>query len=748
MSLRSASVLALDVNCPPASLALAVEFCRRSAEAAMMFAPHDEMALVLAGTRDSHNPLHHSRGGTGGTRFNHISVPCALAAPTVDFLEPLAHITPPCEGYEADFLETLLVSDQVMRERTANKCYRRVVFLLTDAHTEVLRKEEMNPLLESFQQHEVALIVIGIDFTEPPANAADAYERDGGNEHLAGLSLKAQNERVLRAMCFLLGEESAVVSLDDALRGVDELRRRKLTQRPLLRVILTVGEVRLATQMFTKAQEERLPPLKRTTAAGEEVSMRTIFQGLRERATPLQRRDLWKGYRYGCSLVPCSEQDAEAMKVKGPRALDALGFVPLQQVPVYVLLGGVKVIMPLDDDTVGAKAFRSIVQAMNAAGRAMVVRFVRTRDADPVLGLCVPSTKQRRDVLFFSPLPFAEDVRFFEFSDYAEVRDDDDDADAAEEAGLVAAIVEDMTVEKEVLRPRETFNPVLQQYYATLRAKLRCCCDGERLAAGSETREADGLRGEASGANTAAGEVLLPLARAVQATSAAYGLPGNQLEPMLSSVRAKLEACSRSFVYVPSRADDVAEGRRRRRRAYWSHSPAGSREVEASDASSRDPSTVATPCFVDGAARITTMDPVCSFRAVLQSRGGTEVRRAMDELADAVFRLLRYSLKDAQYAKGAECVLLLRQHCLETGEADYFNRFLLKLMLLARELEHEAFLHGEIVARGIAPITRRECPNSTIADEEDARRFLTQDRRLPAPLLEDPDEAEVLNMIV
>ncbi|ESL11300.1 KU80 protein [Trypanosoma rangeli SC58] len=744
MSLRLASICALDLNCPPASLELAVEFCRRLAETTMMLAPHNEMALVLAGTRDSHNPLHHAHGGdTDGTRFKHISVPCALAAPTVEFLEPLVHlaVTTPCERHAVDFLETLLVSDQVMRERTANKCYQRVVYLLTDARAEVLRKDGMNPLLQSFQQQGVTLVVVGIDFTEPSVEA-DVDGREDSDEHLAGLSVKAQNERVLRFMCSLLGQESAVVSLADALRDVEELQGRTITQRPLLRVVLTVGDVRLATQMFTKAQEERLPTLKRTTPSGEEICMRTIFQGLNEDATPLQQKDLWKGYYYGRSLVPCSEEDAEMMKIKGLRALDALGFVPLQQVPVYVLLGGVKVITPLADDVVGAKAFRSIVRAMAAAGKAMIVRFVRTRDADPVLGLCVPSTKEQRDVLFFSPLPFAEDVRFFEFSDYEGVRDEDDD-DAAEEARLVEAIVEDMTVGKEVLHPRNTFNPVLQQYYATLRAKLRRCAESTATR-GNESREAGDAQEETNGDNTAAGEVLLSLVHALHATSATYGMPGNQLEPMHSSVRAKLEACARSFVYVSNSENCVTE----ERRTNWSHSSAGSHEVAASDMSSRAPSTVATPCFVAGASHIMTIDPVCAFQKMVQSREGVKVLRAMDELVDTVFKLLRWSLKDAQYAKGTECVLLLRQHCLEAGEADYFNKFLLNLMLTARELDHESFWHNGVVARGIVPITRLECPNSTIADEEAARRFLTQDRHLPGPPLEDPYDAEVLNMIV
>ncbi|EKG05832.1 KU80 protein, putative [Trypanosoma cruzi] len=743
MTLRSALVFALDLNCPSASLALAAEFCRRSAETTMMFAPHDEMALVLAGTCDPHNPP--QNGQKGGERFKHISVPCALAAPTVEFLEPLAHITPtppPCERHEVDFLETLFVCDHVLRERTANKCYQRVVYLITDAHTDVARKDEMNTLLESFQQHGVSLVVIGIDFTETSVDATDDEERD--DKSLTDLSLKAQNERVLHVMCSLLGEESMVVSLEEALQEVQELRRRKITQRALLRVVLSIGDVRLATQMFTKTQEERLPTMKRTTANGEEVYMKTIFQDLSEDAAPLRKEDLLKGYHYGRSLVPCAREDVGAMKIKGPRAMDAVGFVPIQQVPAYVLLGGVKVIMPLADDMVGAKAFRSIVRAIAADNRAMIVRFVRTRDTDPVLGLCVPSTNERRDVLFFSPLPYAEDVRFLEFSDYKGMwGNSNDDGDDEEEARLLAAIVEEMTVGKSVLRPRETFNPVIQQYYATLRAKLRLFCDGREGVGGKGSCGADELRGGKNGEKNTNGEVLLPLVGAIEATSAAFGVPGNQLESVLSSVREKLEACARSFVYVSNRENCVAE----ERQSYRFYSPAASHDVDASDTSTRAPSTVATPCIISDASQITTVDPVYSFKAIVQAREGVNVRLAMDKLGDIVFKLLRCSLGDAQYAKCTGCVLVLRQHCVREGEAAYFNDFLLKLMLMARELDHESFWKNGIMARGIAPITKRECPNSTMDDEEAAHRFLTQNRTLPAPLVEDPTDEGVLNMI-
>lgn len=706
MSFRSASVFAIDLNCPAASLMLAAELCRRSAEETMLFAPRDEMALIVAGTSGTHNPL----------RLGHISVPCALAAPTVDFLESSLRIAPPPLGerHEVDFLETLAVCHHVICERTTNKRYRRVVYLVTDARVDVARKAEIKTLMESFRQHDVSLVVIGIDFTDPDgtdvfSEGAAAGTNESEETNLANLSVKEQNERVLHLVCSLLGGDSMVVSLEEALESVGGLRWRAPAHRPLLKVTLSIGDVRLATQMFTKTQEERLPALKKVTTTGEEVRVKTTYAGLGADTAKLQTGDFVKGYHYGNTFIPCAEIDVEAMKIKGPRALDAVAFVPLEQVPVYVLLSGVKVIMPLADDVMGARAFRSIVRAMAEKTQAMIVRFVRTPDADPAIGICVPSISERRDVLFFSLLPFVEDVRFFRFSEYNEMQRGTD-IDKTEEARLIESIVEEMTVGKDVLRPRNTFNPVIQQYYATLRAKLRRCCQVKHGDEEEECHQATSkpLQGESVNTRTEMDEeVFLPLLEDLRTTSTAFGSPGNQLEPILSGVRAKLEACSRTFVFTANKGKRLESGEQ----------PNCSCRDTDTDVSTRAPSTVATPCFTSDATHITSIGHVDSAQTMPRSCGAATVRRALDELVDVIFGLFRFGLKDTQYAQCADCVVRLRQCCVAEGDAAYFNSFLLKLQLTAKELGCADFWRDVIVGRGLGPIAQREIPRSAAGND-------------------------------
>ncbi|ORC91053.1 putative KU80 protein [Trypanosoma theileri] len=839
-SLKLASVFAVDLNCPSSSLAVVIDICRRAVETAMLLAPHDEMGLVLTGT-NSINTVHRnnnnnndndsnmdSNSNKNDTCCNHyISVPCALAAPTVDFLEVLKHIEEEQqqrqleeeeekekEKHEVDFLETLRICLQVMRERTEKKRYERIIYLFTDAHIDVKEKSDINNILESFKQLDISLVVVGINFSDihnNNNNTDDYEEKDNDTEDsnicsLEHLPVKQQNEKVLHIMCDAIGNDSVVVCLEEALQSVMKPNRRKIAQRSLLKVTLTVGDVRLATQFYTKTREERLPALKRTTAEGLEVGVRTLYLGLSEdNTTPspplLQQKDVIKGFRYGRTLIACggittssstettTTTKEESLKLNGTRSLEALGFVPLKQVPPYVLMGGVNVITPLADDKIGAKGFRSIVQAMVALDQAMIVRFVRTRDANPVLGLCVASQSEKRDVLFFSPLPYAEEVRSFTFSNFEDVCCTD------EEEKLIASLVEDMTVDKSVFRPRETFNPVLQQFNDMLRIKLRACVDKGR-SEGKETAIEEEKEKEE--------EEEVSLLDHLRATSTVFGSSGNRLEELLSSVQSKLKTCSNTFVFEANENNNNNNNSKsihsfeavrkafalKRKDEFHSHTNA-SDVVE--DTSTQTPSTVAAAVVVgtsssssyttDAAVKrmggsvsssvatvaadtssfkdtikstvdsihlhVTTVDPIGTFQQMLQSHDVIVVQRAVDELAEVIFKLLRHSVKDAQYTKCVNCVELLRQHCLATGEANYFNNFMLRLMLISYELGHKTFWTSVVLAeRGIRLITRCECPKSTIENEAAAIAFISQDRSIPNPILEENCNDDVLEMIV
>ncbi|CCW61757.1 unnamed protein product [Phytomonas sp. EM1] len=516
MVTKSASVFALDVACANRNaIEQGCELCIRSTLDIMVHTPHDELGLVFAGTKETLNPLFRS----GDTRrwYEHIIVKHDIMQPTtVATLRPLLDLSRQLNSGDlsshetCDMLETIAICAHLL---SARKGGALTIYFITDAKDEVARKEEVYSILKLLQKENIALVVIAVDFSKDMGNVEAEWD---------GLRAKAQNECVLRFLCASLGGRSMVVSLEDAIQNLKEgVHRNTMPQRPFLKVVLTVGDIRIATQMFCKTRDAKPSALKRVTQAGEAISRSFEYR----RADNLVAiEDCVKFIRYGQNCIPITEADLEAMKIRGMRSLVALAFVPLDDIPPYILMGGVKVVLALAGDYVGQKGFSALVRAMVESRKAMIVRFVRMRDAHPVLGVCIGSSNAKRDALFLGKLPFADDVSLYQFPKHEEV------VCSADEEQLVAALVDEMTVGREVLRPNNTFNPFLQQYYEYLRAALKA---------------------DASGAKQKFSINEMPaLLQSLRRTSTAFASPGNTLQPMLQRVKEKLELCSKAFPYV------------------------------------------------------------------------------------------------------------------------------------------------------------------------------------------------------
>lgn len=541
---KTAVVCAVDMSCGNrAAVERGINICTQWATAMMVHAPHDELGLVLAGVPQTLNPLH---DGTSGDRYSHLSVEVEVSPVTVAFLKKLRTLhqelrikrmgggqssPPPC-----DVLETLTLCSHLLQNRVGTKKYRRVVCLITDAKDPVKTPNELRTVLKTFQDERVQLIVVGVDFTLDSACLGDNCTHE---------QPKVRNECVLQRMCSELGESSMVTTPEQLLSDLASPQPRKILQRHLLKVPLCIGEVRIATQLFTKALEETLPTLKRTTVSNDELGTDVSYIRVEGKGSgqSVPTSAVTKAYCFGRSRIPSNEAVENAMKCRGPRSLETLAFVPIAEVPAYILMGGVKLLLPLAGDRAGQIGFSAFVRAMKETQHAMIVRFVRTWDAPPVVCVCVPSCTPQRDALFLAPLPFDDDVRKYTFDEYRDI------TFTNEEEQLMSGLVDDMTVGKDVLKPEETFNPVLQQYYATVRAKLA------RLVEEEEEEE-----GVSSGEHTVGNEQgtdpaeekngVPPLLRALQKTSTAFTTPGNALEPTLQAAAERLGTCATTFPYV------------------------------------------------------------------------------------------------------------------------------------------------------------------------------------------------------
>ena len=404
----------------------------------------------------------------------------------------------------------------------------------------------------------------------------------------------------------------------------------------------------------------------------------------------------------------------------------------MAQVPLYLLLGGVKAVAPAAGDAAGAEALASFATAMEQLQRAMLVRFVWRTNSDPVLGVCIPSAKATRSILYFSTLPFAEVLRHYRFPSLQEV------STSADQIKAVGDLVNAMTMPADELRPKEVFNPALQQHYNCVRHRF-LHPDQPLPAIPAQVKQSSCCWGES-------GNVLAPLFASAQPLLARVGalFPFEQKQQGI--------ATAKPFWFTGGAADDALQGVSPSAAAgSGAASPANFYGGTASSATPQSESS-SLKTAMDIAHRpvdaVTTVDPVGTFEALIARRGSVDaVERAMFQMTEVVMVLLRSSLGAQFYKRCDACIDALRIACIREGEPGTFNRFLVNLQVSLRGEAHDRFWTENVIHRGVLPITKLECAESDIPDAVAAQLFLSQDRKTPAPLVEAVAEEDLFEQL-
>lgn len=822
---KAAVVVVLDLSTSTVEeLQLGCAISESIAVNTLLFSPRDELALVFAGASTPSNaplPIGADVAAEESELFSNIQVPVPLGPATVDILKALHLVqrSAPREGpaesssHEgcladasgsqesslsllpvashappSNFIGALLVAAHLLKSHTRGRKYHRSIYFISDARHAVQRKERLIDLISLLKEEAVSLVVAGINFS-CGVEGPEAAVRTSDMESWANLSTKRQNEAVLQVVCAEVGHGSRITAGAAVLSHLSSPQFRRVRQQPQTKISLTIGDIRIAVQLFTRTQAAVMPKLQRCTTVGHTVvavsqDVRHVAmteEGEDEMEQEVGENERVEGFFYGTDLIPCTPSHREAMKLRGRRSLETIGFAKTQEVRPYLSMGRTRTILPLAGDHDGQKGFNAVVDAMLTLQRAMLVRYTRITDAAPEFGVCFPHLgKEGHRCLFFAPLPFAEDVRHFSFSEYPELQ-----YTAPEEAAM-DALIDALTVSAEVLPPHATFHPVLQQFYTTLRQKLSAKAMQDTSGAASHD-EAPTLS-----------PTLLPLSPQLRGSSTAFFSQSGPIRDIFDKARDHVVACAAAFPFEKEeweRGGDLHANGVQRSCISSSSLSSGSwfkslaavppdsawqLAVQERERSGSPPSTVAAPhalgssCSASssaastaphravdppaaGAPLLSSMDPAGSFSALVRRSSGaaTDVARAKDALSELIWQLLQYSFKDALYVKCVEGIAALRSYCVAEADPAYYHDFLLKLQLIAQQCNrYDDFWLQYIWKSGtetggvsLWPITARECVSSSIADDAEAEAFVQRDRSVPVVQCRDSVMDDILESL-
>jgi ATP-dependent DNA helicase 2 subunit 2 len=724
---KEALALILDVNPNMgARFPIAKEVASSLIQQKLVFSPRDEIGIIFAGTAGTLNRLSAAAPGA----YQHVTIVRPIIAPDADFLTPLEAATL-SDGHQADMFDALIVAADLIHERTENKRYNRRIVFVTNADSVVKKKEQLQVIIDGLKNKSISLVVIGIDFDEVDEDAA-------ADEDWSSFTPKQKNERVLRYICKEVSENSVVIPVSDAAMALSALRKRNIPQRSFSRCLLNIGEIKIPVYLYVKALAQAFPSMHRTTAKGDFVT-ETRYFSVRKPDVEIEADQRIKAYRYGKSVIPFNEVDVEAMKFKASRSMMALGFIPISSVPVHLLMGGVKAVAPVPGDANSAAALSAFVHGMEILKRAMLVRFTWRENSDPSLGVCFPSAKASRNILYYVPLPFAEDLRHYSFDTLSHVKLTKAEDDA------IDAVVNAMTVDSDTLAPKTVFNPALQQYYASVRARYL---------------------------DPAA--PMPPLPPELKRTACAWGEEGNVLQATLTSAKEAISKLTLLFPPAPEKTevtgkaakvfwfakagaektkpdtsieDGAPAAKRPRTDNYFgSNSTTTTQTGESSNQSSISALREAVAVSQAAVTHVTTVDPVGTFHALLAVKGVDNVARAVFEMTEVIFRLLKESIGEQYYPRAFESIVALRAACIREGEPSSFNRFFVNLMMTVRGEAHNAFWVSKILEKKIRPISRKESDESDLTEEE-AERMATDYKTPTAPVIDEEPEEDLFDQL-
>jgi ATP-dependent DNA helicase 2 subunit 2 len=99
--------------------------------------------------------------------------------------------------------------------------------------------------------------------------------------------------------------------------------------------------------------------------------------------------DLMYAYRYGKSLIPFSQDDEDACSIRTLKSMMIVSFISKSKIPRSSSVSNILAIVP-DPDPVSVIRFNSLISALHDLENVAIVRYCRTDNAIPKMGVLYP----------------------------------------------------------------------------------------------------------------------------------------------------------------------------------------------------------------------------------------------------------------------------------------------------------------------------------------------------------------------
>ncbi|KAI8671551.1 ATP-dependent DNA helicase II subunit 2 [Fusarium keratoplasticum] len=367
--------------------------------------------------------------------YENIAVLQELGPMSMSSLRNLQSVIKPSETWSGDAISAIVVAVDMMDTFTKKLKWNRKIILITDGQGP-MDADGLSDISKKMNDSNIQLTVLGVDFDNP----------DYGFKEEDKPNTKEENEKALKLLvddC----QNGVFATIAEAIDELDTPRIKSVKPYKTYDGTLTLGDperfpsaMKINVERYFKTHLAR--PLTASTVvvksegtgfestqAVEGDEMEGVeFSAVRQARSykvndpdapggkrDVEFEDLAKGFEYGRTAVHISESEHNITKIETQKSFSIVGFIPCSKYEPFLNLGEVCVTVASKFDAKSALALSSLVWALSELESYGIARIVPKDGKDPQLVLVAPGVEPDMECLYDIPLPFAEDIRSYQF---------------------------------------------------------------------------------------------------------------------------------------------------------------------------------------------------------------------------------------------------------------------------------------------------------------------------------------------
>ncbi|KAH8176434.1 ku70/Ku80 beta-barrel domain-containing protein [Sarocladium implicatum] len=367
--------------------------------------------------------------------YENISVLQELGPMTMASLRSLQTAIHPSKTISGDAISAIVVAVDMIDTFTKKLKYIRKIVLITDGQG-ALDADDTSDIAQKMNDSAIQLTVLGVDFDDP----------EYGFKEEDKATTKAENEKALRAL--VDGCNGGVfATIAEAIDELDTPRIKSVKPYKSYDGPLTLGNpeklpsaMSINVERYFKTHQARPMAASTVTVKSESAATQSTqtlegdemegveFSAVKQARTykvndpeaPGGKRDveaesLAKGYEYGRTAVHISESEHNITKIETTKSFSIVGFIPWDRYEPFLNMGDTGVTVSRKNDLKSELALSSLIWALMELESYAVARIVTKDGKDPLLVLLAPHIDPEIECLYDIPLPFAEDIRSYQF---------------------------------------------------------------------------------------------------------------------------------------------------------------------------------------------------------------------------------------------------------------------------------------------------------------------------------------------